>query len=296
MARKLLFIINPKAGKKLGPSLLPKIEQKLKGKMEYDISLWKDITEFNLIKEKLFNGSYTHAIAIGGDGTVNIVAKTILGTNITLGIIPAGSGNGLARSLGLPMDTEKALDAIIEGRVQIIDSGEINGIPFFCTSGVGFDAHIGHLFATSVKRGLKSYIKIIWKEFFSYEPKTYKIYYNGNTIERKAFLITVGNAGQYGNNFYIAPGALMNDGLFHVSVLRPFKFYQVFGLLFKIFRHKADESKLIEAFSCKELTIERREKDVLHFDGEPAMSDEKVFFKCKPASLSAIVGEKFKAA
>jgi diacylglycerol kinase (ATP) len=296
MSRKLLFIINPKAGKKLGPSLLPLIEKKLKGKLEYEISLWDNINAFNLISEKLFKEKFTDAIAVGGDGTVNMVAKTILGTTLTLGIIPAGSGNGLARSLGLPMKTDKALDKIIEGKTHVVDSGTVNGNPFFCTSGVGFDAHIGNLFVSSVKRGLKSYVKIIWKEFASYKPKTYLLKYNNVTIEKTAFLITVGNAGQYGNDFYIAPGAKMNDGLFHVSVLKPFKFRQLPGLLTKVLRKKADESKLIETFVCKELIIKRHEKEVIHFDGEPAMADETVVFKMNPMSLKAITGDKFKDA
>lgn len=293
MKRKLLFIINPKAGKKLGPSLLPLIAHKLKGKLDYEVILWENVNDFNLIAAKLFAENYTDAIAVGGDGTVNMVARTILGKNITLGIIPAGSGNGLARSLGLPMKTEWALDKIIEGNTNIIDSGEVNGTAFFCTSGVGFDAHIGNLFATNIKRGLKSYIKITWQEFFSYRPKTYKIKYNNIEIERKAFLITVGNAGQYGNDFYIAPGAKMNDGLFHVSILKPFKFYEVIGLLIKILRKKADSSKLIEAFSCSELIITRAESDMVHFDGEPKQEGTVLKFTLKEKSLRVITGDKY---
>jgi diacylglycerol kinase (ATP) len=295
MARRLLFIINPKAGKKLGPTLIPLIKRKLGNHTMYDVSLWKNVDEFKLIEARLSEGKFTDAIAVGGDGTVNMVGRSILDKDITLGIIPAGSGNGLARSLGIPMDTEKALDAILEGKTQIIDSGEVNGVPFFCTSGVGFDAHIGNLFAGSVKRGLKSYVRIIWKEFSSYRPKTYKLKYGNTEIERTAFLITVGNAGQYGNDFYIAPGAKMNDGLFHVSVLRPFKFYELPGLLSRIMRHKADTSKLIETFACSELSIDREKEDVVHFDGEPAMALKKVVFKCRPHSLRAIVGKRFKA-
>jgi len=293
MERKLLFIINPKAGKKLGASLLPLIDKKLTGKLKYEIIIWNNIHEFNVIAQKLFKENFTDAIAVGGDGTVNIVAKTILGKNITLGIIPAGSGNGLARSLGLSMKTEKAIDKIIECKTHIIDSGEVNGTAFFCTSGVGFDAHIGNLFAGNNKRGLRSYIKITWQEFFSYQPKKYKIKYNGIEIEREAFLITVGNAGQYGNDFYIAPGAKMDDGLFHVSILKPFKFYEIIGLLIKILRKKADSSKLIESFSCNELIITRAEKDMVHFDGEPKSEETVIKFTLKEKSLKVITGDDF---
>ncbi|MDP3557486.1 MAG: YegS/Rv2252/BmrU family lipid kinase [Bacteroidota bacterium] len=296
MEKKLLFIINPKAGKKLGPTLLPLIEKKIKAKINYDVSIWENVDDFNNITQKLFSENYTHAIAVGGDGTVNMVAKTILSKDITLGIIPAGSGNGLARSLGLPMNTERALDEIIENKTEIIDSGQVNGNSFFCTSGVGFDAHIGHLFATSKKRGLKSYVKIIWNEFFSYKTKTYTLKYNNQEVVREAFLITVANAGQYGNDFYIAPGAKMNDGLFHVVILKPFKLYEVVSLLIKILRRKADKSKLIETFTCNELIIERSEKDFIHFDGEPLMSEKSVVFKCKPNSMKVVVGNRFKVA
>ena len=298
--RKLLFIINPKAGKKLGPELLPLIEQKLKTRLherqekpEYEIAIWKNVEEFGLIAEKLKNGNFTDAIAVGGDGTVNMVGKTILGSDIVLGILPAGSGNGLARSLKLPMKKEKALDAIIEGRTALIDSGEVNGSPFFCTSGVGFDAHIGNLFATSTTRGLKTYIKIIRKEFKVYEPQKYLIKTENEEIEREAFLITVGNAGQYGNDFYIAPGAKMNDGLFHVSVLKPFKFSQVLGLVNKILIGKADKSHLIETIICKELIIERKKSGMVHYDGEPKMENEKVIFTMREGSMKVIVGENF---
>jgi len=295
MTRKLLFIVNPKAGKKLGQELLPFIEKKLEGKINFEVAIWKNINEFEQISAKLRGEAFTDAIAVGGDGTVNQVAKSILGTNICLGIIPTGSGNGLARSLGLLMKPELAIEQIIHGKTELIDSGTVNGIPFFCTSGVGFDAHIGNLFATSVKRGLKSYVKITVSELFKYRSKKYKLKFNGKEIERKAFFITVANAGQYGNDFYIAPGAKMNDGLFHVSILRPFKFYEVIGLLSKILRKKADQSKLIETITCSELTIEREEKDVIHFDGEPALTEKHVTFKCVPASLKVIVGEKYNA-
>lgn len=295
MTRKLLFIVNPNAGKKLGQDLLPLIEQKLKGKINFEICIWKKIDEFEQIANKLKTEEFTDAIAVGGDGTVNQVAKSILGTNICLGIVPAGSGNGLARTLGLSMKVEEVIQQIATGKTVTIDSGAVNGIPFFCTSGVGFDAHIGNLFATSVKRGLKSYVKITVSELFRYRSKKYILKFNGQEIERKAFFITVANAGQYGNDFYIAPGAKMNDGLFHVSILRPFKFYEVIGLLTKILQKKADKSKLIETITCSELIIEREEKDVIHFDGEPALTEKNVSFKCVPASLKVIVGEKYNA-
>lgn len=295
MPRKLLFIVNPNAGKKISERIIDTIRKVFPENIYYQIVIWKDKDHFKEVLDILRSQEYTDAIAVGGDGTVNQVAKSILGTNICLGIVPAGSGNGLARTLGLSMEVEEVIKQIAEGKTETIDSGNVNGIPFFCTSGVGFDAHIGNLFATSVKRGLKSYVKITVSELFKYRSKKYKLKFNGKEIERKAFFITVANAGQYGNDFYIAPGAKMNDGIFHVSILQPFKFYEVIGLLSKILQKKADKSKLIETITCNELTIEREEKDVIHFDGEPALAEKNVTFKCVPASLKVIVGEKYKA-
>lgn len=292
MPRKLLFIVNPNAGKKISERIIDTIRKVFPENIYYQIVIWKDKDHFKEVLDILRSQDYTDAIAVGGDGTVNQVAKSILGTNICLGIVPAGSGNGLARTLGLSMEVEEVIKQIAEGKTETIDSGIVNGIPFFCTSGVGFDAHIGNLFATSVKRGLQSYVKITTRELFKYRAKKYKLKFNGQEIERKAFFITVANAGQYGNDFYIAPGAKMNDGVFHVSILRPFKFYEVIGLLTKILQKKADKSKLIETLICSELTIEREEKDVIHFDGEPAFTEKNVEFKCVPASLRVIVGEK----
>lgn len=293
MPRKLLFIVNPNAGKKISERIIDTIRNVFPENIYYQIVIWKDKDHFKEVLDILRSQDYTDAIAVGGDGTVNQVAKSILGTNICLGIIPTGSGNGLARSLGLSMKVEEVIGQIAKGRTETIDSGTVNGIPFFCTSGVGFDALIGNLFATSVKRGLQSYVKITVRELFRYRAKIYKLKFNGQTLERKAFFITVANAGQYGNDFYIAPGAKMNDGLFHVSVLRPFKFYEVVGLLVKILKKKADKSKLIETITCSDLIIEREEKDVIHFDGEPALTEKNVIFKCQPSSLKVIVGEKY---
>ncbi|MGZ3899806.1 MAG: diacylglycerol/lipid kinase family protein, partial [Bacteroidia bacterium] len=252
--------------------------------------------QFEEITTALKTGGYTDAVAVGGDGTVNQVAKNILGTGITLGIIPTGSGNGLARSLGLSMDVETVIKQIAEGKNAVIDSGIVNGVPFFCTSGVGFDAHIGNLFATSEKRGLKSYIKIILREIFKYRAKNYVLKFNDTEIQRKAFLITVANAGQYGNDFYIAPQADMQDGKFHISVLRPFNPLHSVGLMAKVLSKNAHKSSLIETFTTNKICITRENKDTVHFDGEPALEKEEVVFECLPGSLKVIIGDKFKVA
>ncbi|MDX2173987.1 MAG: YegS/Rv2252/BmrU family lipid kinase [Bacteroidota bacterium] len=296
MPRKLLFIVNPNAGKKISDYLIDTIRKEFPQNVYYQIVVWKDKNHFKEVLDILHSQDYTDVIAVGGDGTVNQVAKSVMGTNITLGIVPAGSGNGLARSLGLSMKVEEVIKQIYNGKTVSIDNGAVNGIPFFCTSGVGFDAHIGNLFATSTKRGLQSYIKITFRELFKYRAKNYTLKFNDQELKRKAFLITVANAGQYGNDFYIAPEANMQDGKFHIAILKPFKPLSVFGLLAKIMKNKANLSKHIETYTTSKITIIRDDKDTVHFDGEPAIENAEVTYECKPRTLKVIVGDSFKVA
>jgi diacylglycerol kinase (ATP) len=294
MPRKLLFIVNPNAGKKISGQLIDLIRKEFPENIYYQIVVWKDKNHFKEVLDILHSNDYTDAIAVGGDGTVNQVAKSIIGTDIALGIIPAGSGNGLARTLGLSMKPEVVIKQIADGRKTRIDHGTVNGIPFFCTSGIGFDAHIGSLFASSKKRGLQSYVKITLREIVKYRSKDYVIKLNNAEFRRKAYLITVANAGQYGNDFYIAPEAKLNDGKFHVAVLKSFTFFSVFGILMKVLKMKAHKSRYIETYVTDKLVIERAWKDAIHFDGEPEFKGEKLEYICYPQQLSVIVGENFK--
>ena len=295
MQRKLLFIINPNAGKRMPDTIMDIIRKEIPAHVYYQLVVWKNKDHFDEITQILKSQDYTDAIAVGGDGTVNRVAATVVNTGIRLGIVPVGSGNGLARSLGLSMQIETVIRQIVQGRSVKIDSGSVNGIPFFCTSGVGFDAHIGGLFAASVKRGLSSYINITMRELLRYRAKTYTLIINGKEFQRKAFLITVANAGQYGNDFYIAPQASMQDGIFHVVIIKPFNVLKVWGLLRRILGRQAFLAGSVETHTASELTIVREEEGSIHFDGEPYLTGKKIEFRNLPASLEVIVGELFTA-
>lgn len=295
MSRKILFIVNPNAGKRISDQIIEAIRKEVPQNVYYQIVIWKDKDHFEEITGLLKTEGYTDAVAVGGDGTVNHVAKTILGTNIRLGIVPIGSGNGLARSLGLSMNIEKVVKQIVAGKSTVIDSGTVNNRPFFCTSGIGFDAHIGNLFATSAKRGLQSYVKITITELFKYRAKNYTLSMGDQIIKRKAFLITVANAGQYGNDFYIAPQASMQDGLFHVVILKPFNPFHLPLMMTKILSKKAHLSSRIETYTTNKLTIIRDDKDTIHFDGEPAFEEKEVTYENKKSSLNVLIGEKFNA-
>jgi diacylglycerol kinase (ATP) len=291
MPRKVLFIVNPRAGKRNSQELISVIKRIFPKEIPFEIGLWRNIEEFNLLAKKLFSENFTDAVAVGGDGSVNLVGRTILNSNISLGIIPAGSGNGLARSLGYSMKTKKAVLQIAEGKTDKIDTGSVNDIPFFCTSGTGFDAHIGQLFANLKKRGFKTYVKIILREFSTYKAKTYSIIIDGKEIKREAFLITIANAGQYGNDFYIAPEASLKDGILQVVILKPFSLLQGIGLALKAFRKKAHLSRLVETLAGKEIRILREAEESVHYDGEPQHMKAELIYKIYPSSLNVVVGK-----
>ncbi len=164
-------------------------------------------------------------VAVGGDGTVNEVAAGLLGATTALGIVPRGSGNGLARHLRIPLDPAAALAHLSKAPRSRIDAGRINGRPFFCTAGIGFDGHISREFAKSEERGLLTYAKLLFSEFGKYRPTSGTLFYDEATGQpphelRELFVLTFANAAQYGNNAYIAPMADIRDGILDACVLR----------------------------------------------------------------------------
>lgn len=208
-------------------------------------------------------------VAVGGDGTVNEVARSLVHTKTALGIIPCGSGNGLARHLYIPMNPEGAIQVLADCHIRSLDYGLINGTPFFCTCGVGFDAFVSSKFAQSGRRGLLSYIENTLKEGLKYQPDTYEIEIDGEKKQFKAFLIACANASQYGNNVYIAPHASMSDGLMDVTVMEPFNVLEAPQIAIQLFNKTITQNSKIRCFKCRELKIRRSSPGVIHFDGDP---------------------------
>jgi diacylglycerol kinase (ATP) len=228
-------------------------------------------------------------VSIGGDGTMNEIASSLIHTNSALAIIPCGSGNGMARHLNIPLNLRDALKLINKHKVAEIDYATANGIPFFCTCGVGFDAQIGHTFAQSEKRGFFTYFKSVLKEFFAYKPKKYKLKYGELKLKKRAFLVTFANASQYGNNAYIAPTADIQDGLIDVCILEPFRVYNMFSLAYRLFAKKIHHSNHVTTFKTKEVTIKRKKKGVFHYDGEPCKMKKKIEIKSVKQGLKVLV-------
>ena len=228
-------------------------------------------------------------VAIGGDGTINEIARSLVHTDTALGIIPCGSGNGLARHLHIPMEPKRALEVLNEGCMDVIDYGKINGTDFFCTCGVGFDAFVSLKFAHAGKRGLLTYLEKTLQESLKYEPETYELETENGVSKYKAFLIACGNASQYGNNAYIAPQATLTDGLLDVTILEPFTVLDVPSLAFQLFNKTIDQNSRIKTFRCKQLCIRRTTPGVVHFDGDPMETDANVNIQLIQRGLRVVV-------
>ena len=289
--KKIVFVINPISGTQGKEQILAWVNEKL-DREKYDMEVV--YTEYaghavKIAAQKAAEKAFA-VVAIGGDGTINEIARSLVHTDTALGIIPCGSGNGLARHLQIPLDPKKAVDIINGGRLEVIDYGKINGIPFFCTCGVGFDAFVSLKFSQAGKRGPLTYLEQTLLESLKYRPEVYELEMDGNASTRyRAFLIACGNASQYGNNAYITPRATLDDGLLDVTILEPFTVLDVPSLSFQLFNKTIDQNSRIKTFQCKSLRIHRSKPGVVHFDGDPMMAGEDIEVSIVQRELKVIV-------
>ena len=234
-------------------------------------------------------------IAVGGDGTINEVASALVGTDVTFGIIPCGSGNGLSRFLDIPMDTKKAIENLNRGRAEIIDTAIANGRRFFNMAGFGFDAHIAEVFAQKKERGFITYARSTFSEIINYKPRTYHIEVDNNRYEREAFMLSFANSSQYGNNAHVSPKASVQDGLLDVCIIKAFSIWRFPEMIFHMFAKTADTSKFVEIIKGKHIVIKQLQPGPIHLDGEPFMMNEDIEINIIPASLKIIVGDKYRS-
>ena len=219
---------------------------------------------------------YKNVLVAGGDGTVNEVAKALIHSDTALGIIPFGSGNGLARELGIPMDPEKAIDIILRAHTRTIDYGIANGHIFFCTCGFGFDAFISDRFAEGKKRGPLGYVRNILESVVDFRSEEYEITSDNETITERAFILTCANASQYGNDAHIAPGASMDDGMMNVSILKPLNAIEIPQTTLQLFTNNIDKNSKMTSLVTRNLLIKRSRAGVMHVDGEPVNTGNEI--------------------
>ncbi len=289
MKTKVVFIINPHSGHY---RIIP---------MKYYIKRWVDsnniqyymvTTQYAGHAEKIARLSAKNGadivVAVGGDGTVNEVGRGLIGTGTVMAILPCGSGNGLARHLGIPLDAVKAINIINRPNIIDIDYGLINNHPFFCTCGVGFDAQVSMRFAQGKSRGLASYIEKTLREFLKYRNEKYQLITEEQTQAVDAFIVTCANADQWGNNAYIAPTASIRDGMLDISVIPPFTPIDIPLIVYQLFNRQIDQNKNIKYFKCRKLIIKRKKEGVAHFDGDPVMLGSVITVNIVPAGLKVV--------
>ena len=268
--KRVRFIINPISGTRGKESIVKLIPEYLDAeRFDYDVVYTQKSGHAAQLACQATAEGIDVVVAVGGDGTVNEVARSLVHTPTALAIIPCGSGNGLARHLFIPINPIGALKILAECNIESLDYGKINGQPFFCTCGIGFDAIISQKFAEAGKRGLLTYVDNTLKEGLSYKPETYKISIDGEEKEYEAFLIACANASQYGNNVYIAPAASMNDGLMDVTILEPFNLLEAAQVVVQLMNKTIDKNSHTRTFRCKRVHIHRENPGVVHFDGDP---------------------------
>lgn len=275
--KKIVFILNPISGTHNKVVIPQMIASRLdKDKFDYQVKLTEYAGHAADIAKQCAKDNIDIVVAVGGDGTVNEVARSLTHTNTALAIIPCGSGNGLARHLCIPIDIKKSIDIINQCNIEELDYGIINDLPFFCTCGMGFDAFISLKFAESGKRGPITYVENVLKEGLKYKPETYEVIDETGAKKYNAFLIACANASQYGNNAYIAPHASMSDGLLDVIIMEPFTAFDAPQISFDMFNKTLDKNSKIKTFKTKSIRIHRNGPGAIHFDGDPIMTGEDI--------------------
>lgn len=233
-------------------------------------------------------------IAVGGDGTVNEIASALIGSHVVCGIIPFGSGNGLSRFLQVPMQVKAAIENINNGHVEIIDAAVFNEQYFFNMAGMGFDAQISEVFSHGKKRGFWTYIKSSFREVINYKSQNYSINIDGKNFTKQAFMLSIANSSQYGNNAHISPMASVQDGLLDVCVVKPFPLYRFMEMGLRMFTKAVEGSKYVEVIRGKHIVITREKAGPVHLDGEPQITGINIEVNIIPAALKIITGSTYK--
>ncbi|MGN0201803.1 MAG: diacylglycerol/lipid kinase family protein [Candidatus Cryptobacteroides sp.] len=276
-----LFIINPISGKGNREKLISVLNAR---GLEYAVT-----TRAGEAEELAAKATQDVVAAVGGDGTLNEVARGILGTGKTLGIVPCGSGDGLARFLGISRDVSMAIDVVTGGRTIPLDAGLINGHPFFSVCGAGFDADVSKAFAEAGKRGLLTYVEEALRLWHNYSPEEFSIDIDGKKWSQRAVLVTVANSNQWGNDAAVAPKADCSDGLLDITILDSVENVELPGLAIKLMRGTCDTSSRVHCYTGKNIVIERSSPGPAHFDGEWFETGKRIEISVIPSALNVLV-------
>lgn len=287
--KKILFIVNPFSGVGRHKSIENHIKKGLNTTLfDYTVKYTEAPQHATELTKNAIENKFEIVVAVGGDGTVNEVAQAIVGTDAILGIVPSGSGNGLARHLNISVNPKKAIQVINQLNVKKIDTALANEQFFVNLAGVGFDALVAKKFAGQRRRGFFKYFKIAVWEYLRYEPTKFTMIVDGQKIKRKALFISFANSDQFGYNTSIAPQAKIDDGFIDISIVKKIPLWKTLFTATLLFSKQINRSKYIEVLRAKEVEIIRKKKTI-HLDGEPIKMGKNLVVKINPSSLSVLV-------
>lgn len=289
---KVCFIVNPISGIGKQKKIEALIEENLDLKrFDFEVHYTSGPKDAIAISRAAAKEKVPIIVAVGGDGSVNEVAQGMIGSHSMLAVIPTGSGNGFARHFNIPIHPKKAIEVLNKHRTCWVDTVKINQSSYLGVAGIGFDADVSHAFSTSTHRGVLGYLKAIFSELVSYQPKEYELIIDGTMQTKKAFLISLANTKQYGNNAYIAPHASSDDGLLDVTILKEFPPHATPKIVYDLFNKTISDSKYIETIRCQEVIIKHPLR-YLHMDGEPVKFEDDVYIRVLPSSLKIVIPKK----
>lgn len=287
--KKILFVINPISGGKKKTAFKKNVLEALDlNKFNPTFQQTTHANHAYELGKKAIEEKYDAVVAVGGDGTINELGAALIGSDIPLGIIPEGSGNGLALYLGIPMNESSAIKRLNRFEIVEVDSGLINDKPFFNIAGLGFDASVSDRFAHDTIRGPIGYLKSAINVISNYIPSKYELIIDGVPYNREAFMISVANSPQYGNHAYIAPNASVNDGYLDVCIVHKFPMYILPMMIFHLFNRSADQSDYVEIIRGEDILIKRKDEGPVHVDGEPLSLTGDLHIQVKPNTLKII--------
>jgi YegS/Rv2252/BmrU family lipid kinase len=294
MKKKIAFIINPISGTGTKNSIPDIIRDNLDaGQFQPEIIFTQSRFHGRELAKQFADENYFAVIAVGGDGTVNEIARSLIHTQTSLGIIPIGSGNGLARHLQIPLNVKKAVETLNHAESVMMDYGIVNENPFFCTCGTGFDAYVSTEFAKGKQRGVMAYVEKMVTGYFNYKSQQYHLVGEGVDLKTKAFVMTFANASQWGNNAYIAPQASVQDGKLDISILSNFPIIAIPSIALQLLTKTIDKDFFMTTLRVKEVTLYREEPGPFHFDGEPYEEGKEIHVSMVADGLKVLVKKRF---
>ena len=286
----ILFLVNGKAGRGILSGFETLVSTLCNDAgIKFKIQQSEYAGHLNKLTSAAIKEGFKTIVVVGGDGSVNEVFSELLNTDVKLGILPLGSGNGLARHLKIPLNTEKALKLIINGNSKLIDSALINNIPFISIAGTGFDALIAKHFSNSKSRGFWNYFWLTTKYYFSYKPIQYHISSGTRNFSTKALLVSFSNSNQFGYNISVSPHANIEDGYLDICILKKPPLLALPLTIFYLLTGKIFKSKFHISFKTKRLMVSSNVKQLINVDGEYHESSQQIEVMVLPESLNVFV-------